>query len=280
MLLQHYFRPSRWLLAIPLAVVALLAWTVWAHYRPEETTGGSTAGQWFGILGYACLVWTFFMLPNQRRREARGQTHWPRAHWLRGHLWVALLATVLILCHTSLFHGGTRLGGRLETVLMIVFGLTLLTGFFGMAVQHLLPRRLAAEEEVPLCQLPHLCQRWVHEADDLIDQVCEKITEGEKGKALERTYRENIRPFLQEQWPTGSPLSREGSDLSAIIGTQGAETARAGLGKVRDLCLLRQRLLRQQRLHWWLHSWLLLHVPLAVALLFLGVVHGLVSVFF
>ncbi len=36
----------------------------------------------------------------------------------------------------------------------------------------------------------------------------------------------------------------------------------------------------QERYHFWLHSWLLLHVPLSVLILVLGLVHAFASLYF
>jgi len=36
-------------------------------------------------------------------------------------------------------------------------------------------------------------------------------------------------------------------------------------------------LTRQARLHRWLHAWLLVHVPLSIALILLGAVHAVVA---
>ena len=38
--------------------------------------------------------------------------------------------------------------------------------------------------------------------------------------------------------------------------------------------------LEQERIHFWLHAWLLLHVPLTIALLVLGVLHVATALYF
>ena len=44
-----------------------------------------------------------------------------------------------------------------------------------------------------------------------------------------------------------------------------------------DICEEERQLNRQARLHYWLHGWLLLHVPLSFALLLLGAVHAVMA---
>ena len=48
---------------------------------------------------------------------------------------------------------------------------------------------------------------------------------------------------------------------------------RAGLNELQALCDLRRQFDIQARLHWWLHSWVWVHLPLSVALVGLLVAH-------
>ena len=49
------------------------------------------------------------------------------------------------------------------------------------------------------------------------------------------------------------------------------------VGDLENLCEEERQLTRQVRLHHWLHGWLLLHVPLSLALLLLGAVHAVIA---
>jgi hypothetical protein len=54
----------------------------------------------------------------------------------------------------------------------------------------------------------------------------------------------------------------------------------AGHGTLRDLediCDEVRQLVLQERLHRWLHGWLLVHIPISLALVILGVVHAIVA---
>ena len=51
----------------------------------------------------------------------------------------------------------------------------------------------------------------------------------------------------------------------------------AGLGALQELCDERAQLDDQLRLHYWLHVWLYVHVPLSYAMLALAVVHAVTS---
>ena len=52
------------------------------------------------------------------------------------------------------------------------------------------------------------------------------------------------------------------------------------LDELEALCRERRRLAEQERLHGWLHGWLLLHIPLSAALLVLGVAHAVTALYY
>jgi hypothetical protein len=52
------------------------------------------------------------------------------------------------------------------------------------------------------------------------------------------------------------------------------------LGQLETFCDERRQLGEQERLHRWLHSWLLVHIPLSVVLLVLGLAHAVLSLYY
>ena len=48
------------------------------------------------------------------------------------------------------------------------------------------------------------------------------------------------------------------------------QSAEATLQDLEDICDEARQLVRQERLHHWLHGWLLVHIPLSLALILLG----------
>jgi hypothetical protein len=49
------------------------------------------------------------------------------------------------------------------------------------------------------------------------------------------------------------------------------------LADLQEICDERRQLIVQRKLHYWLHGWLLLHVPLSFAFLVLTAVHAVLS---
>ena len=105
-----------------------------------------------------------------------------------------------------------------------------------------------------------------------------------------RTFHDTeIRPFLSAPVPRRSRLLSElwtETHLSALrrrIGLRGggaSDKAAANLDALEDLLRDRRRLAEQERMWRWLHGWLILHVPLSAALLVLGIVHVVMSLYF
>jgi hypothetical protein len=92
---------------------------------------------------------------------------------------------------------------------------------------------------------------------------------------LRELFRSSIAPYLLEGRKARSPLALQ-NKADAVFrelknklnpGTHDA------IDILKNLCDQRRQLDRQRRLHFWLHNWLIVHLPLSVALVFLMVVH-------
>src|SRR5271169_600932 len=93
--------------------------------------GGSALGLAFGILGFAFMIFAALLGARKKVpvwRVGRAQT------WMRGHLWLGLLALPILL-----FHSGFQFGGELTTALMILLIIVVVSGVFGAALQHYMP---------------------------------------------------------------------------------------------------------------------------------------------
>lgn len=261
-----------------LAVAAAAIWG-WEWYRaPAALTGGSTLGLWYGILGSLLMI--FAGLLSALRKVPTWSWLGPRKVWLRGHIWLGLLAVVLILLHS-----GFRLGGTLEKSLWAVIILITLSGIFGLLLQQFVPRILTLRIpcESPTEQIPHLCLRMRQTGDQLVDSMANGKANSAAVLELSRFYDEMVRPFLGEDYTSASPLAAQfqaESVFTRVRAMPGMKEIDPVLRELESLCTERRFLGEQQRLHRLLHSWLLVHVPLSAALLVLGVAHVILSLYF
>ena len=264
---------KRWLLGTVLAgMLALGFYFLLVRTSMNEVTGGSTVGLWYGIGGGLLMVYAGLLAAHRKLLR------WPlvpaRSWWLKGHIWLGLLSAVLILCHS-----GFRWGGALERLLWVAFVLTLLTGIFGLWLQQFLPRVLAdrVPQETPYEQIPHVARVLEQKADALIESLCADSRLEEDTRAMLRTiFDADVRPFLARK-PGPEKSEAQFDRLQAL---SGIVMVRDQIAPLEHCCEERRRLDEQERLQRWLHGWLLIHVPLSIALLVLGLAHALGSLYF
>jgi hypothetical protein len=100
-------------------------------------------------------------------------------------------------------------------------------------------------------------------------------------EALRAHYTQEVRPFLETEAAADS--RRLFASRDAVAGYFGhlrtimPVAAHQVLADLESICEERRQLMVQRRLHRWLHTWLLVHVPLSFALLVLTVVHAVLS---
>jgi hypothetical protein len=104
----------------------------------------------------------------------------------------------------------------------------------------------------------------------------------EESAPLRRFYLEEMRPFLENPNQRGQRLGDAQKATTAFAGlhTLLPTAAKATLDDLADICDEARQLQRQARLHRWLHGWLLVHIPLSLALILLGAVHAVMALRF
>ncbi len=311
---------------VSLAVFAISAavYVIYAATAPQGPRGGSAVGLLFGIVGFAFMI--FAALLGARKRVPTWRLGRAQA-WMRGHLWLGLLALPMIL-----FHGGFHFGGTLTRVLMWLLIITVFSGIFGAALQHYIPRLMTAD--VPLetiyDEIGHVRSLLREEADRAVEALCGNIglarsSEGEFQRAggftalrpiaaaavplrtsaavsagasaavaaapeiillneeesapLRRFYLGEMRPFLDHPKQRGQRLGDAAMAGNAFAGlrTLLPALAHATLTDLEDICAEARQLTRQERLQRWLQGWLLVHIPLSLALILLGAVHAVMA---
>ena len=101
----------------------------------------------------------------------------------------------------------------------------------------------------------------------------------EESAPLRRFYVNEIRPFLEHPGERRLVLARaEKAQLAfAAARTLLPEAAHATLSDLQDICDEARQLRKQEQLHHWMHGWLLVHIPLSLALILLGAVHAVMA---
>jgi hypothetical protein len=292
-------RQTRWALAtVAVGVIAVGLYLWLDRHSTSPLTGGTTVGLWYGVAGSALMIYAGLL--SAHRLFPAAWWMGPRKTWLRGHIWLGSLSVALIACHAH-----ARLGTGVALALWLVLGGIILTGIYGLVLQQVLPGWLARRfpDEAPYGQIPHLCRLFREEADDLVDKVAPAAVAAMSPQSVNlpmyrgptfadelRTFHAaEVRPFLGAPIPRRSRLMSElwtetrVSALRRRLGLRtsgGSDEASAALDRLEQLVGERRRLAEQERMWRWLHGWLLLHVPLSAALLVLGAVHVVMSLYY
>lgn len=291
MRIDHTHR--KWIIAsIAILIVVTAIFIPYARTSPHGPSGASARGLAFGILGYAFMLFAGLLAPRKKFpvwRVGSAQA------WMRGHLWLGLLSLPLIL-----FHGGFRFGGPLTTVIMILLIIVVASGMFGAILQHYMPTVMTVE--VPLEtifeQIDRRRRQLLAESEHLLAVASAPegplalaaaraaVATEETGVATEvdieplrNFYAREMRPFLANPRVRGHRLSEPVNaramfeNLRTLLPAELRET----IQDLEDICEEERQLSRQSRLHHAMHDWLLLHVPLSLALLLLGAVHAVMA---
>jgi hypothetical protein len=96
---------------------------------------------------------------------------------------------------------------------------------------------------------------------------------------LRNFYDRELKPFLEKPNARGSALGDAAQAGSAFIQLRTLVPAslHTTIADLEGICEEERQLTLQSRLHLWLHAWLLVHIPLSLALLLLGAIHAVMA---
>ena len=255
--------------------------------------GGTALGLVFGSFGFAFMIFAALLGARKKVpvwRVGRAQT------WMRGHLWLGLLSLPLIM-----FHSGFRYGHGLSAVLMTLLIVVVASGVFGAALQHYMPRVMTREVTMETIyeEIEHVRAQLREEAEELFTQATAMAAKAaaaggvgstatsvavreDEAAPLRNFFEQELRPFLDSPGARGHALADQAQSRSAFaqLRTLVPPALHTTLEDLESICEEERQLTMQSRLHLWLHGWLLLHVPLSLALILLGAVHAVMALRF
>src|SRR5947209_16960772 len=133
--------------------------------KPSEhrSVGGTPLGLIFGAISFAIFI--FATLLGVRKKVVLWRLG-TLQRWMRAHIWLTILTIPLVILHS-----GFRLGGPMTTLLMVLYAIVMLSGFYGLFLQHVMPRlmkeRLPAETVFE--QIPHIRAQLAVAAEKMRD---------------------------------------------------------------------------------------------------------------
>src|SRR3954466_802253 len=129
----------------------------------HHTVGGTPLGLWFGAISLAIFV--FAILLSLRKKIPLWRVGTVQ-RWLRAHIWLTILTIPLVVLHS-----GFRFGGPMTVLLLVLYAIVMVSGFYGLFLQHVMPRlmkeRLPAETVFE--QIPHIRSQLAVAAEKMRD---------------------------------------------------------------------------------------------------------------
>lgn len=281
----------RWIVVTTLLLLAAAG--AYVPYHLAHALNGPRGGTWPGLAyGAVCLGLILYAAALGLRRRWRARQLGRAETWLRGHVWLGLLAYPLMF-----LHGGFRVGGALTVALLVLFTVVVATGVHGLIVQHLLPRLMTVQvpNEVVFDQLPTYLARVREEAARAVTDVCGPLPgqpppAGAASKRPAKEPAEGSEPVAAFYTAEVAPYLETGRGRLATVPSRAALFAHTralsgpgtheALARVEALCEERRTLAVQASLHGWLHGWLFVHVPAAAALVALSLVHAVTAIYY
>ena len=173
----------------------------------HRSVGGTPLGLIFGAISFAIFI--FATLLGARKKVVLWRLG-TLQRWMRAHIWLTLLTVPLVLLHS-----GFRLGGPMTTLLMALYAVVMVSGIYGLILQHQMPHlmieRLPAETVFE--QIPHIRSQLYAAAEKL---------------------RDSFRPTPPKQTDVGAPapspaksVTAGSTPMSSTAGDLSTPTARA-----------------------------------------------------
>lgn len=284
------------ILAAATAIAAIGAGVPWLGAK-LRLWGWPEPSSWYGVLlglvGGAIVLFEMALWPRKWLRRLRLV---PTKVWMRLHIWFGLICLPVILVHA-----GFGLGGLLSAFTLILFLLVTASGIWGLVIQQMLPEKLLAEVpgETVASQIEFVADVHAAEAMRLVDSLTtappeydafdpraaqlqkvaargEPLVTGNPALELMRFRDTVLVPFLRGDGKRKSPLRTrtESQRRFTLLRDTLPESAAVVVRRLEELADLRRQWEFQSRLNLWLHGWLILHLPLSIAMTGFMVIHA------
>src|SRR3982074_1256758 len=192
----------------------------------HRSVGGTPLGLIYGAISFGIFI--FAALLSLRKKIPLWRIGTVQ-HWLRAHIWLTLLTIPLVILHS-----GFRLGGPMTTLLVVLYVIVMVSGVYGLALQHQIPRimmeRLPAESVYE--QIPHIRGQLLTAAQKIRDSfnpAPPKPDAGAPAPSPAKTVTAGSTPMASTAAELSTPTARAktvvGSTITAAPVTEAAAAA-------------------------------------------------------
>ncbi len=224
----------------------------------------------FGVgLGIAAALLVAFEMLLWPRKLLRGRRLGSTRVWVQVHVWVGFVSLPVVVAHA-----GFGWGGPLPATTLALFLAVYASGVWGLILQQWLPSKLLADlpGETVAAEGPQLAEGMAESAFRLVGAA---VADGADEAELTDFRDRLLLPYLRK--------GRKASDLGRRaeaerwfnrLAAAAPPAARGHVDKLREVADARRQLDTQRAVNGWLHGWLVVHLPLSVAMTGLMVLHA------
>lgn len=273
------FKRYRYLkLAVLLSVVCALAYGWHRNYRFDSPGGlgygGSPMGYALGTLAALLILWLLLLGVRKRRYGASGTS---LQGWLSAHVYLGVAVVVI-----ATLHSGLELGFNLHSLTFVLLLVVVGSGMYGVVMYLRIPSRMTdamGEDSVQtlMLQVAEIDQQARRVVLLLPDEYNTLTLDAAENTRLQGTVFDHLLKSSSRRCPTALAVRRMQQLNRGLMGEQG-RLGRELFGLMLSRRSAVERIRREYRALARLRLWLLLHVPLSMALLFALAAH-IVSVF-
>ena len=181
----------------------------------HRSVGGTPLGLIFGTIALAIFI--FAALLGVRKKLVLWRVGTVQ-RWMRAHIWLTLLTIPLVILHS-----GFRLGGPMTTLLIVLYVIVMVSGIYGLVLQHQLPRimmeRLPAESVYE--QIPHIRAQLYAAAQKMRDSFTPtpppKTDAGAPAPSAVKTVTTGSTPMASTARELSTPTARAKSVVGSTI---------------------------------------------------------------
>jgi hypothetical protein len=267
----------------------------------HRSVGATPLGIVYGAAAF--LIFIFAALLGGRKKVR----HWRigRAEtWMRAHIWLTVLTIPLVLLHCG-FHSGSIM----TTGLLVLYGIVMLSGFYGLALQQVIPKQMMERlsREVIYDQIPYLRKMLAESATRLREELAAaqppdatapRIPSFAGGAAaalavarpdivetrvtLVEVLDRDVLPYLRSRAASRSKLRHRqiSENIFRMLRLSVVEEYRTRVDEMRVWCDDRRQMDLQETMQHWLHYWLFVHVPLSMLLLLWTAWHAFTGLYY
>jgi hypothetical protein len=276
--------------------VGLAIYIPYSHFTLGGARGGTVLGIVYGVVGYGFMIFAGLLSLRKKFPVWRmGRT----STWMRAHLWLGLISYPIIL-----FHSGFSFGkGTLTWWMMLIFTIVIVSGVLGAVLQHYMPKMMTRDVpyETIYAEIPRIRGQLVDEADMKVAEVT-GVTMSQSAMAaaagssggvvvtlvqleddvreeVTRFYDAEMRPYIEREGAGKLPIADRATSVAmfANLKTLVPTAIHPVIADLEDICEEKRQLDSQVRMHRLLHGWLLIHIPLSLALILMGAFHAVIA---